>query len=412
MLVRLTLLSRLYRARHILSTVETPPILSELERILFVHAHPDDETIATGGTIATLVDRGSAVTVLTCTRGELGEVIPEDIRQLEGSKRLAAYRARELSAAMGILGVRDHRFLGDAGARWGTLPPRKYTDSGMQWGSAGAEATEHLPEDSLCAAPFGNVAADIAAVIEATKPTAVISYDARGGYGHPDHIRAREAAQRAAEVMEVPFFEIDEKGDIEIDVAPVIARKTAALTAYRSQVTVDGDRFALSSGPARPIATVERFSRVHDQQPRASAWSEQGFGAVILACVLALVIGAGVGAIATVDHQFSVPAFGVPLPIGIVVSLLIAALIFVGARLAFEGRIVGVFAAIGMIGAIGVLSLAGSGGGLLVPANPVGYLLVYGTPAIAIVVLAWPARGPFRRDRLVTAPTRREPEAS
>ncbi len=391
MLVRLTLLSRLYRARHILSTVESPPV--EPERILFVHAHPDDETIATGGTIATLVDRGSIVTVLTCTRGELGEVIPEDIRQLEGSKRLAAYRSRELSAAMGILGVRDHRFLGDAGARWGTLSPRRYTDSGMRWGTSGAEATETYPEDSLCAAPFGDVAADIAAVIEATSPTAVVSYDARGGYGHPDHIRAREAALRAAQVMEIPFFAIDDGGEIAIDVSPVIDRTAAALTAYRSQVTVDGDRYALSSGPARPIATVERFARVREEQPLPV---QHGFGVLVLACVLALVIGAGLGGIATVDHQFAVRAMGVSLPVGIVATLLIAAALFIGFRLAFEGRLPGIFAAIGMLGAIGVLSLASSGGGLLVPANPVGYLLVYGTAAVAIVTLAWPARGPFR----------------
>ncbi|MES2172224.1 MAG: hypothetical protein V4479_16110, partial [Actinomycetota bacterium] len=188
-------------------------------------------------------------------------------------------------------------------------------------------------------------------------------------------------------------------GEIAIDVSPVIERKTAALTVYRSQVTVDGDRFALSSGPARPIATVERFSRVRDERPSTA---EQGFGVLVLACVLALVLGAGAGGIATVEHQFSVPAFGVALPIGIIATLLIAAILFTGCRLAFEGRLVGIFAAIGMLGAIGVLSLASSGGGLLVPANPVGYLLIYGTAVVAIVVLAWPARGLFRRDRLGT----------
>jgi N-acetyl-1-D-myo-inositol-2-amino-2-deoxy-alpha-D-glucopyranoside deacetylase len=391
--------------RHILSTVPDEPAP---ERVLFVHAHPDDETIATGGTIATLVDRGGIVTVLTCTRGELGEVIPEDIRQLEGSKRLAAYRARELAAAMGILGVRDHRFLGDPGARWGTLPPRRYTDSGMRWGASGAEATETFPEGSLCAAPFGDVAADIAAVIEATSPSAVVSYDARGGYGHPDHIRAREAALRAAEVMDVPFFSIEADGDIEVEVSAVLERKTAALRAYRSQVTVDGDHYALSSGPARPIATVERFARVRDDRPRAA---DQGFAVLVLSCVLALVIGAGVGGIATVEHQFAVRLFGVSLPVGIVATLVIAVALFSGCRLAFERRLSGIFAAIGTIGTIGVLSLASAGGGLLVPANPVGYLLVYGVPAVAIVTLAWPARGIFRRDRLGVPAIRREPEA-
>ena len=70
------------------------------ERVLFVHAHPDDESISTGGTIATLVDRGAAVTVLTCTRGERGEVIPPELSHFEGSPDLVAIREDELRGAL------------------------------------------------------------------------------------------------------------------------------------------------------------------------------------------------------------------------------------------------------------------------------------------------------------------------
>lgn len=366
--------------------------------MLFVHAHPDDETIATGITIATLIDRGSVVTVLTCTRGELGEVIPADIQHLEGSPELAAHRTRELVAAMGILGVRDHRFLGEACARWRDREPRRYTDSGMQWGESGAEATDSFPPDSLCAAEFSDVAADIAAVIEATAATAVISYDETGGYGHPDHIRAHDASRRAAEVMNVPFYAIDDTGDIVVDGMAVVARKKAALIAYRSQVVVEGNTFALSSGPARPIQSIERFRRVRDEVPR-SGWSEQGRTVHILAWLLALVIGAAIGGITTVGHQLELTVFGHPFPLGIVITLSIAAALFVGARIVFEGRLVAQFCALGMIGAIGLLSLANTGTAA-VPGNLAGYLLSYGTPAIALLTLLWPNSRSVRRDKL------------
>lgn len=370
------------------------------ERVLFVHAHPDDETISTGATIAALIARGSVVTVLTCTRGELGEVIPADIRHLEGSPMLAAHRARELAAAMGILGVTDHRFLGAAGARWDNGEPRAYTDSGMQWGVFGAEPTVRIAPDSLCAAEFGEVAADIAVVIQNTEPTAVISYDANGGYGHPDHVRAHEATRRAAEVMNVPFFTIDSAGDIVVDGSAVVDRKKAALAAYRSQVTVDGDTFALSSGPAHQIEARERFSRVREETARSPRWKDQGIAVRILAWILALVVGAAVGGITTVEHQFAVAVLGSQVPVGIILTLLVACALFIGARIVFEGRLVGGLCAIGMIGAIGLLSLPGSGGGVLVPANPAGYLLTYGTAGIAIVTLASPAFGRLRRDKL------------
>ncbi|MBE8146215.1 PIG-L family deacetylase [Brevibacterium casei] len=82
-------------------------------RILFVHAHPDDETIATGGTIAALAAEGDQVTVLTATRGEGGEVIPPEMKALEGDRAgLASVRESEIAEAMRSLGVTDHRFLG------------------------------------------------------------------------------------------------------------------------------------------------------------------------------------------------------------------------------------------------------------------------------------------------------------
>ena len=117
--------------------------------------------------------------------------------------------------------------------------------------------------------------------------------------------------------------------------------------------------------------------------------------------VLALIVGAGLGGVATVEHQFTVQLGSWSAPIGAVVSVLVAAGLFVGARLAFGERLVALFAAIGFIGVVGLLSVEGTGGSVLVPANPAGYTLTYGPAVIALVVLAWPASGIFsRRDKL------------
>ncbi|WP_394768081.1 PIG-L family deacetylase [Lacisediminihabitans sp.] len=378
------------------------------ERVLFVHAHPDDESLSTGGTIATLVKRGSAVTVVTCTRGERGEVIPADLRHLEGEPaELAAHRSTELASALAVLGVTDHRYLGAAGARWVDLPPRIYTDSGMRWGADGAEPAETIADDSLCAAPFGEVAADLATVIDAVQPTAVVSYDSRGGYGHPDHVRAHEAARRAAEVMGVPFFAIQPDGaaaTVRVDVSDALTQKAAALRAHRSQITVEGDRYSLSSGPSHPIAAEESYAIVHPDQPGTVAWKDQGFGIHLFAWIIALIVGAAVGGISTVNHQATVSVGGLTIGIGIIATLVITAALLVGLRLVFGGRLVAGIAAFGQLAVIGLLSLTGSGGSILVPANLAGYLLTYGPAVIALAVLAWPSVGTFRRDKIAVRP--------
>lgn len=385
--------------RIILSTVDTAQGNADREHVLFVHAHPDDETISTGGTIASLIDRGVGVTVLTCTRGERGEVIPVELHSLEGDLRaLADYRETELAAAMGVLGVADQRFLGAAEARV-SGSPRRYVDSGMQWGVNGAEALEDLDPDSLCAAPLGEVAADIATVIQHVSATRVVSYDAHGGYGHPDHIRAHDAARRAADVMGVPFYAVLAEGasrapgDVEVDVSAVLERKTDALRAHRTQVTVEGGSFALSSGPYRPIATEERFRRIGGTGPAihdTTAWRDLGATARVVACVLALLVGLALGGIGTVNHQLVLPVAGLRLPGGVTVALLLVLALMAGLRLVFRTRVIPLVAGIGILASMGALTIGGAGGSVLVPANAAGYAWTYGAAAIVALVLAWP----------------------
>lgn len=165
-------------------TPVTPPVNGV--RALFVHAHPDDEAITTGGTIATLVAAGADVQVVTCTLGEEGEVLGDEFAGLVAGRadQLGGYRIAELTTALRALGVTRPRFLGGAG-RW--------RDSGM----AGTPAAEH-PRAFVRS---GSAAVDeLTSIVDEFRPQLVVTYDPRGGYGHPDHIRAHEIVHAALEV--------------------------------------------------------------------------------------------------------------------------------------------------------------------------------------------------------------------
>jgi N-acetyl-1-D-myo-inositol-2-amino-2-deoxy-alpha-D-glucopyranoside deacetylase len=365
--------------------------MSDSERVLFVHAHPDDETIDTGGTIATLIDRGAWVTVLTCTRGERGEVLAPDLRgALESPDKLSALRTSELTAAMTILGVTDHRYLGDETAHAAGRAPRTYRDSGMRWGAAGAEATDEVDPTSLDGAEFRDVAADIAAVILDVRPDVVVSYDSNGGYGHPDHRRVRDAALRAAQVHGVAYYAIDATGDLRVDISPVLDRKRAALGAYRSQLSLDGDSLVLAGGQRQPVTSVERYSHVEDPTNAPIPFSDQHPAARFVAAVLGGVVGVALGSLLTVYNQFTVPIAGQDIWVGAIAGALIVAAVLVGFRLAFDTRIVPAFAAAGVIVIVVLFSLPSGRGSQLIGQTGPGLLWQIGAIVVAVVVIAWP----------------------
>lgn len=164
-------------------TPGTPP--ADGLRALFVHAHPDDESITTGGTVAALVAAGADVRVLTCTLGEEGEVLGEEYAELVADRadQLGGYRISELATALRALGAGPPRFLGSAG-RW--------RDSGM----AGTAAAEH---PRAFVASGGEAVRALVDELEGFRPHLVVTYDPRGGYGHPDHVRAHEIVHAAVE---------------------------------------------------------------------------------------------------------------------------------------------------------------------------------------------------------------------
>jgi len=172
------------------------------KRILLVHAHPDDETIGNGATMAAYRAAGAAVTLVTCTRGEEGEVLVPALAHLAASEddELGEYRVGELSRAMLHLGVTDHLFLG--------APAHKYRDSGM----IGTEPNNR--PDCFWQADLDAVAAELVEIIRDRKPHVLITYDENGGYGHPDHIKAHLTAMRAAELAADSTFGVGEPWDI------------------------------------------------------------------------------------------------------------------------------------------------------------------------------------------------------
>jgi N-acetyl-1-D-myo-inositol-2-amino-2-deoxy-alpha-D-glucopyranoside deacetylase len=224
-------------------------------RLLLVHAHPDDESIYTGATMAKYAAEGARVTLVTCTLGELGEVIPASLAHLAAAKEggLGEYRIGELAAACAELGVTDHRFLGGPG-RW--------RDSGMM----GTEGND----DPRCfwRADVDQAAGALLDVIAEVRPQVLLTYDAQGAYGHPDHIQAHRVAWRACELAgpDAPekFYATatPESGLVttEIEATAWFGRKLAAMRAHATQITVDPPFFALSDGVRRLASGTEYYT--------------------------------------------------------------------------------------------------------------------------------------------------------
>ncbi|MGI8723589.1 MAG: N-acetyl-1-D-myo-inositol-2-amino-2-deoxy-alpha-D-glucopyranoside deacetylase [Geodermatophilaceae bacterium] len=267
-------------------------------RVLFVHAHPDDETINNGATMARYASVGVGVTLLTCTLGEEGEVLVPELAGLGVGQadQLGGYRISELSGAMRELGVTDSRFLGGAG-RW--------RDSGMM----GTPANDH-PRAFWRADPDETCAAAVE-VIRDVGPQVLVTYDENGGYGHPDHIQAHRVAMAAfdaaadpeyrpdlgppwsvakaywcaipvsglraaveamraagetffdvTDVDELPMGTPDELVSTAVDGREHLPAKLAAMRAHATQIQVDGPFFALSNNIANKAFAVEYYQLV------------------------------------------------------------------------------------------------------------------------------------------------------
>jgi N-acetyl-1-D-myo-inositol-2-amino-2-deoxy-alpha-D-glucopyranoside deacetylase len=172
------------------------------QRALFVHAHPDDETINNGATMAMYVAEGRGVTVVTCTAGEMGEVLVPELGHLAYDKDggLGGRRKQEIAAAMARLGVTDQRWLGEFG---------RFHDSGMAWHEDGhAVAADVVPDNAFWNADLTEAADELVRVIRELQPQVLVTYNEFGGYGHPDHIQAHRVAMYAALLAAAPTYKL------------------------------------------------------------------------------------------------------------------------------------------------------------------------------------------------------------
>jgi LmbE family N-acetylglucosaminyl deacetylase len=167
------------RARVSSSAIEAED--GAVATLVSFHAHPDDEAITTGGTLAKASAEGHRVVVVFATRGEHGECPPD---LLLPGESLADRRTAEANAASAVLGVHRTVFLG-------------YLDSGM--------AGEPTNEDENCfsRADVDEAASRLASIHEVEKADVLTVYDSNGGYGHPDHIQVHRVGLRAAEIAGV-----------------------------------------------------------------------------------------------------------------------------------------------------------------------------------------------------------------
>ena len=288
----------------------TPTSLDPADRrLLLVHAHPDDETIGQGASMAKYVDEGAQVTLVTCTGGELGEILVPALEHLSVDRDggLAEHRRGELEAAMKVLGVTDHRYLGGFGT---------YSDSGMQWAPEGhvhagaAIPADEAPDKAFWEADLTEATAHLVAIIREVRPQVLVTYDEFGGYGHPDHIQAHRVATYAValaatasyrhdlgepwDVAKVywgamsarrmaegirrlreagdetafngmdpdhlpPFAVPDEDLSARVDAAAYVGRKMDAMRAHATQIAVDGPFFALSNNIGDEVWGTEFF---------------------------------------------------------------------------------------------------------------------------------------------------------
>jgi N-acetyl-1-D-myo-inositol-2-amino-2-deoxy-alpha-D-glucopyranoside deacetylase len=155
--------------------------------LMCVHAHPDDEVITTGGVLARAAAEGLRTAVVTCTGGERGEVVGEGMDAAEVCPRLGEVRLEELREALAILGAGEPRMLG-------------YRDSGM----LGTEGNDDA--GSFWRAPFDEAVGRLVGQIRSFRPAVLVSYDAFGGYGHPDHVQAHRVTLVASEAAAFPLL--------------------------------------------------------------------------------------------------------------------------------------------------------------------------------------------------------------
>jgi N-acetyl-1-D-myo-inositol-2-amino-2-deoxy-alpha-D-glucopyranoside deacetylase len=359
------------------------------KRLLVVHAHPDDESIFTGHIIADRLAAGADVYVLTLTRGERGKVKLEELKGLEGQLRaMGAFRTGELKVALSELqkagSKLQHSFAGT----------RAFLDSGMRINQMGRPTKKSRTDEmALAAASTAVIAEDIERVMNEFKPDAILTYNAKGGYGHPDHKMAHHATAMAIrhyrrQKKRAPQFwvlaEPKERFDVAIGDAKTAVFKRAALEAHSSQVSIFAETFSIGSTETRYDAP----ERIRKATP-----SPLVHLLPLLTFFWAIPLGVLLGLSGTLLHSIKTTDTA-QFPIGLSVALTMVACLALALRLLRNSRGALYLMTLSFITSVYWLSQEQPGGEVLIVSNQIGDTWVYGSMAICAFVMLFPRLNP------------------
>jgi N-acetyl-1-D-myo-inositol-2-amino-2-deoxy-alpha-D-glucopyranoside deacetylase len=353
------------------------------QRLLIVHAHPDDESLFTGHVIAERLAANAEVMVFTLTRGERGKVKLEELKSLEGNlAAMGAFRSGELREALAAFGDVKHAYAGT----------RAYLDSGMRLNPLGRPTKPRkLDELALSAASTSVIADDILNVIQAFKPDAVVTYNRKGGFGHPDHKMAHEATAMAIRMFakkrkgRAPAFwviaEPGERFDVQIGDATTAVIKKAALEAHSSQVSIGAETYSIVAGKEFRYDRTERLRQV---SPNPLVHIRP-----VLTFFWAIPLGFLLGIAGTLLHQ--VRATGDSgAAIGLIVALVMTGSLALAIRLLRRSRGALYLVAATFASTIFWLSQPQADGSLLIPGNDSGTIWAYGSLGLIAAIILFP----------------------
>jgi N-acetyl-1-D-myo-inositol-2-amino-2-deoxy-alpha-D-glucopyranoside deacetylase len=359
------------------------------KRLLVVHAHPDDESIFTGHIIAERLAAGAEVYVLTLTRGERGKVKLEELKGLEGQLRaMGAFRSGELKVALSELqkagSKLHHSFAGT----------RAFLDSGMRINSMGRPTKKNRTDEmALASASTAVIAEDIERVMNEFKPDAILTYNSKGGYGHPDHKMAHHATAMAIrhyrrQKRRAPQFwviaEPNERFDVAIGDAKTAKFKRAALEAHSSQVSIFPETYSIG-------ATETRYDA--PERIRKATPSPLVHLLPLLTFFWAIPLGVLLGLSGTLLHSIKTTDTS-EFPIGLTVALTMVASLALALRILRNSRGALYLMTASFLSTVYLLSQKQPGGEILIVANQVGDTWVYGSMAICALIMLFPKLNP------------------
>lgn len=359
------------------------------KRLLVVHAHPDDESIFTGHIIAERLAAGAEVYVLTLTRGERGKVKLEELKGLEGQLRaMGAFRSGELKVALSELqkagSKLQHSFAGT----------RAFLDSGMRINSMGRPTKKNRTDEmALASASTAVIAEDIERVMNEFKPDAILTYNSKGGYGHPDHKMAHHATAMAIrhyrrQKRRAPQFwvlaEPNERFDVAIGDAKTAKFKRAALEAHSSQVSIFPETYSIG-------ATETRYDA--PERIRKATPSPLVHLLPLLTFFWAIPLGVLLGLSGTLLHSIKTTDTS-EFPIGLTVALTMVASLALALRILRNSRGALYLMTASFLTTVYMISQRQPGGEILIVANRVGDTWVYGSMAICALIMLFPKLNP------------------